>query len=261
MAAPLALDPAALRPFVLALVLGAHGAAVWASLPAGQAIGVPEPVSVLLEREEAEPAQPEPPLVLPEPPVPEPLVIETPPFTLPPVELPPLLAPVLAEPPSSPPIEAPEVRPEENAPVIVPPVPVIPPPPIPRPLRVEPPKREPPRPLARPQPKQQAALAPRPANSAPAARPPGAGGADPGYASRVRAMLQARAHALGFEDVNATVGLSFTIDASGRVTTAAIAKPSGDFKVDAALRRMLASASFPPPPGGRFTGAVTVRIR
>jgi protein TonB len=73
-------------------------------------------------------------------------------------------------------------------------------------------------------------------------------------------MLQARANALGFEDVNATVGLSFTIDASGRVTSSAITRASGDFKVDAALRRMITSASFPPPPGGRFTGAVTVRI-
>jgi TonB family protein len=81
------------------------------------------------------------------------------------------------------------------------------------------------------------------------------------YAAQVRAILQARADALGLEDVAGIVGLTFMVGPSGRLVSHGIARPSGNFEIDRAIRGMLASASFPPPPGGSFTGNVTVRIR
>lgn len=240
--------------WVAALVVAlAHLGLLGLMMPSSRASSAAEPVSVTLEREadsQSEAAE---------------AVAEAPPPALPEPAEPPVSAPVL------PVIAAPELAPREPAPVVVP----KPAPPKPvqktRPLA----KREPPKvaPQARRQPEktpvaERPRLAPvaregkaegstRPAAAARA----GAGGQDAGYAARVRAALQARANALGFEDVNATVVLSFSIDAAGRVNSASVARPSGDFKVDGALRRMLASASFPPPPGGRFSATVPVRIR
>lgn len=220
-------------------------------VPSGRASGVAEPVSVMLERE-AEPT-PEPAAAAPEAAssAPETAVAEP-------------LLPLVA---------APEMMPLEAPPVVVPKSEARPKP-LPKPPAVakrEPPKAAPVREKHRPEaaratqsPQRSAPVAREgrgQAEAAPRAARPGAGGNDAGYAARVRASLQARANALGFEDVNATVVLSFSIDASGRVASASVARPSGDFKVDGALRRMLASASFPPPPGGRFSGVVPVRIR
>jgi protein TonB len=88
------------------------------------------------------------------------------------------------------------------------------------------------------------------------------GSASPGaYAAQVRAILQARADALGLEDVAGIVGLTFMVGPSGRLVSHAISRPSGNFEIDRAIRGMMATVSFPPPPGGHFDGNVTVRVR
>lgn len=251
--------PLALRPSALALVIGMHGAMVWASIPFDKAIGDPEAISVSLERETVSPQAEKAPQQAPEPIPAEVTPAQTPPempadAAAPPPPPPELPLPEIAQ---QAPIEATMALPEEKPVVVVPPPPKIAPPPRRRAEPKQLPKKEAKR-EARP-------AAPPSPTAAPAARAhggqTGASGNDAGYAARVRSVLQARANALGFEDVNATVGLSFTIDGSGRVALSSVSKPSGDFKVDAALRRMLASASFPPPPGGKFSGSVTVRIR
>jgi protein TonB len=81
------------------------------------------------------------------------------------------------------------------------------------------------------------------------------------YAAQVRAILQARANALGLEDVEGVVGISFSVGPSGRLMSHGISRPSGNFTIDRAIRSMLASVAFPPPPGGSFSGNVTVRVR
>ena len=81
------------------------------------------------------------------------------------------------------------------------------------------------------------------------------------YAGKVRAILQARANALGIEDQEGSVGLSFVIGGSGRMESHAITRTSGSASVDRMIRGMMASASFPPPPGGRFSGTVNIRIQ
>jgi periplasmic protein TonB len=234
------------RP-VAALLIGAlHLAALAYAVPVGQAMGIPEPVSVMLEREDL-PAEAAP------------TAVEAA------VEAPPPVAP-----PTPPEIVAPDLRPQEKAEVVVPPVKRAPKitPPKAVPPKITPPKREVAARAVEPRPKAQREAQQRPAaRAAPGegraqanAGRAGAAGNSAAYAARVRATLQSRASALGFEDVNASVGLSFVIGPSGSVTSASLSRPSGDFKVDGALRRMLASSSFPPPPGGHFSGAVTVRI-
>jgi periplasmic protein TonB len=81
------------------------------------------------------------------------------------------------------------------------------------------------------------------------------------YAAQVRAILQSRANGLGLEDVEGTVGISFQVGPSGRLTSHGISRPSGNFAIDRAIRSMLASVAFPPPPGGSFSGNVVVRVR
>jgi TonB family protein len=81
------------------------------------------------------------------------------------------------------------------------------------------------------------------------------------YAAQVRAILQARANAMGLEDVEGVVGISFSVGPSGRLINHGLTRPSGNHVIDRAIRSMLASVSFPPPPGGSFTGNVTVRVR
>lgn len=80
------------------------------------------------------------------------------------------------------------------------------------------------------------------------------------YAARLHGLLQARANALGLEDVSGSVGVSFTVSREGRLT-GSIVRPSGNFEIDSALRSMLRGFSVPPPPGGGFSGAVTIRVR
>jgi periplasmic protein TonB len=86
-------------------------------------------------------------------------------------------------------------------------------------------------------------------------------GSSGAYAVQVRAILQARANALGLEDVEGVVEVSFSVGASGRLMSHGVTRPSGNFQIDRAIRAMLASMSLPPPPGGSFSGAVLVRVR
>jgi periplasmic protein TonB len=118
-----------------------------------------------------------------------------------------------------------------------------------------------------------ATATPSPAGQAPIAgasggRTEGAGGAraagdvsSSAYAARVRTILQARANTLGLEDVEGVVGISFSVGPSGRLVSHGISRASGNFAIDSAIRSMLGSLSFPPPPGGSFSGNVTVRVR
>ena len=93
------------------------------------------------------------------------------------------------------------------------------------------------------------------------AGPPGNAASGAAYAGKVRAILQARANALGIEDQEGAVGLSFVIGGAGRMESHAITRTSGSASVDRMIRSMMASASFPPPPGGRFSGTVNIRIQ
>lgn len=86
-------------------------------------------------------------------------------------------------------------------------------------------------------------------------------GADPGYGARVRAMLQARVDGLGLEDVEGTVVVGFTIDASGAVVSHGLSRSSGSGQIDRSISGMLGRLRFPPPPGGRFAATVAIRIR
>ncbi len=101
------------------------------------------------------------------------------------------------------------------------------------------------------------AIAGRPAAGGTTAR----AGADPGYGARVRAVLQARVDGLGLEDVEGTVVVGFTIDASGAVVSHGLARSSGSGQIDRAISGLLGRMRFPPPPSGRFAATVAIRIR
>jgi protein TonB len=77
----------------------------------------------------------------------------------------------------------------------------------------------------------------------------------------VRAILQARVDGLGLEEVTGMVAVTFTVGPSGRLVSHSLARASGNFAIDRAIRAVLASISFPPPPGGSFAGNVSIRIR
>jgi protein TonB len=116
-----------------------------------------------------------------------------------------------------------------------------------------------------------AAASPERPGSVTAARgiPAGGGGsrqatasiASGAYAAQVRALLQARANALGLEDVEGVVGVIFEVGPSGRLLSHRVARPSGNYVIDRAIGAMLSSMQFPPPPGGSFSGDVSVRVR
>ncbi len=238
------------RPLAAVVITLAHVAVLGFAVPDGRAPGELKPITVSLERvenlsEQAAGAPPEE-VAPPEPTPPEVAMAEPEPL----------------------PVESLPVHPKEEAEVIVPP------------NKVEPPKKVRPKPIRkrrenvkqdeeprarreakrRETPRVTGSAEGRAATSPVRASQAGAGGNDPGYASHVRAVLQSRANALGFEDVNASVSLSFVIGASGQVSSSSLSRPSGDARVDGALRRMIASCVFLPPPGERFSGTVTVRI-
>ena len=66
-------------------------------------------------------------------------------------------------------------------------------------------------------------------------------------AIRSRLFYPPAARARGARGV---VGVSFTISASGALTSFAITHSSGDEDLDAAARTLVRSTHFPPPPGG-----------
>jgi protein TonB len=84
------------------------------------------------------------------------------------------------------------------------------------------------------------------------------------YRSIVQARLNARKKALQSVvggGANGLVVVSFSIGSSGRVTRASVVKSSGNGSVDAAARSMVASTSFPPPPGGSFSARLPVQVK
>lgn len=83
------------------------------------------------------------------------------------------------------------------------------------------------------------------------------------YASLLSAELNRRkvypsaARAAG---VTGSVGVAFTIGASGRVTGHSILNSSGDAALDGAVHAMMAAVHAPPPPGGSFSTSTTIRF-
>jgi protein TonB len=77
--------------------------------------------------------------------------------------------------------------------------------------------------------------------------------AQPSYVSRIAATIQSQlfyppsARARGAKGV---VGVAFTIGASGRLSSFAITRSSGDKDLDKGARTMVEAARFPPPSGG-----------
>lgn len=84
------------------------------------------------------------------------------------------------------------------------------------------------------------------------------------YRSIVQARLSARKGALqatASRGLKGYVVVSFSIGASGNVTRASVSKSSGNGAVDSAARAMVASTSFPPPPGGSFSARLPVMVK
>jgi protein TonB len=58
-----------------------------------------------------------------------------------------------------------------------------------------------------------------------------------------------------------SVGVVFTVGASGRIVSHAITKSSGDAGLDGRVHAMMQAVQAPPPPGGSFHGRITIRFR
>jgi protein TonB len=83
------------------------------------------------------------------------------------------------------------------------------------------------------------------------------------YRSIVQARLSARRGAISSSagsGVRGRVIIAFLIGASGRVTAASVSKSSGNARLDAAARSVVASTSFPPPPGGSFRSGIPISV-
>jgi protein TonB len=274
------------RPPLIAMAvsLAAHGAlfaalALFASSSAPLDGAVEIPVEIVVEAPPETPAVAEPPAPVEPPPA---AVAPSPPPT--PAEAPP---PPPVEPQPPPPVETPPPAPAEATPLpaIEPPPPspveTLPPPPAqtpppPKPELPPAPKEPPPAPKAapRPQPKPQPKPAPaRPAATEPAAAPksaalsPAAPKADLGA---YRASLYARIYSAVRYPESArergAVGVavvSFSFDATGQVTSAALAQSSGDAALDAdAVASVRRASPLPPPPEGAPRAyAVPIRYR
>jgi protein TonB len=83
------------------------------------------------------------------------------------------------------------------------------------------------------------------------------------YASLLSAELNRRkiypssARAAG---VTGSVGLAFTVGASGEIVSHAITRSSGSAALDGAVEAMIAAVRAPPPPGGSFHASTTVNF-
>jgi protein TonB len=81
------------------------------------------------------------------------------------------------------------------------------------------------------------------------------------YVARIAAAIRSqlfyprKAHARGARGV---VGVAFTIGASGRLSSFAITRSSGDEDLDKAARTLVEATRFPPPPGGPVYVAMSV---
>jgi periplasmic protein TonB len=79
------------------------------------------------------------------------------------------------------------------------------------------------------------------------------------YRSIVQSRLAGRKSELAVRG-KGVVAIRFTIGPSGRVVSASVARSSGNGALDQAARSLVASASFPPPPGGKFSAVVPFRV-
>ena len=73
------------------------------------------------------------------------------------------------------------------------------------------------------------------------------------YGSAVAAAIHSRLvypAAARAREAKGIVGVAFTIGPSGAVSSFRITRSSGDSDLDAAARRLVEGAHFPPPPGG-----------
>jgi protein TonB len=57
-----------------------------------------------------------------------------------------------------------------------------------------------------------------------------------------------------------SVGVTFTVGASGRVVSHSITRSSGNAALDAAVHAMMAAVHAPPPPGGVFRSSTNVNF-
>jgi protein TonB len=57
-----------------------------------------------------------------------------------------------------------------------------------------------------------------------------------------------------------SVGVTFTVGASGRVVSHSITRSSGNSALDAAVHAMMAAVHAPPPPGGVFRSSTTINF-
>ncbi len=80
------------------------------------------------------------------------------------------------------------------------------------------------------------------------------------YASHVRSALVTRTQRIRNLRSIGRVGLIFTINAAGRLASFSI-RSSGSAEIDRAVRAALQGINFPPPPGGRFSGSITITVR
>jgi protein TonB len=72
-----------------------------------------------------------------------------------------------------------------------------------------------------------------------------------------RKFFPAAARAAG---VTGAVGVAFTIGPSGRVVSQSVTRSSGNASLDGAARAIMSAIHAPPPPGGRFSTATSIRF-
>ncbi|MGO9941368.1 MAG: TonB family protein [Rhodoblastus sp.] len=60
--------------------------------------------------------------------------------------------------------------------------------------------------------------------------------------------------------VTGSVGVAFTVGASGQVVSQSITRSSGNSALDGAARAMMSAVQAPPPPGGSFSTATSIRF-
>ncbi len=260
----------------LAVSLAAHGAlfaalALFASSSPRLDGAVEIPVEIVVEAPAQTPAGAEPPAsaeppaaaaaVAPSPPpppaeAPPPLPIEPPPpLPPPPVETPSPPSPIELPPP--PPPTEPAAPPPSPPPAETPPAPKLEAPPAPKATPQAQPKPQPKPAPARLAAPKSAALSPAPSSAAPKA--------DVGA---YRASLYARIYSVVRYPESArergaagVAVVSFSFDATGQVTSAALAQSSGDAALDAdAVAAVRRASPLPPPPEGA-PRAYTVPIR
>ena len=233
--------PIWLRPATLAVVSGLHVFGVfYLVIPRPTLPSAIDSIEITIAQGQPEPPPPEPPP--PEPPPPEPQPPEpTPPEQPPPP--PPIVQPPPEPPPAPPPPEPPPVEPPKR---VVKEAKALPPRPKPAPPR---PRDPDPPPIAAPRP------SPDPQAAIQAARQLAQAKAT--YASRV--LQEIRSHRIPAPGVGSVV-VAFSIDAAGSVTSASVARSSGNGELDSAALRMVRSARPGPPPEGHFSGSTTVNF-